>query len=315
MPQYKIDRLDFEEASLPELQGGMRADVSLTITNEYPVALTIPPLSFDILTPDCSVEEPKILLANTRTEEIEVVPRENIVVNLRGLIQKFPETVIKTCPNTQKSPLDLLLGDYIRGTETTIYVRGSESPATNTPQWITELLQAVVIPLPFLSHTLDNLIRDFSFTDVHMGLPDPFANPDLPQSHPRLSATVKALVNLPKGINFPISVDKVRANASVYYHHKKIGFFDLERWQTANSTRIEADREKPAVLAIDSIVKDAPLSVTDSTAFAELARALVFGGKDIALGVKAQVDVETETVLGKFVVRDLPAAGKVFVKR
>ena len=44
-------------------------------------------------------------------------------------------------------------------------------------------------------------------------------------------------------------------------------------------------------------------------------QALVFGGKGIVLGIKADVDVETETALGKFVVRAIPAEGKVFVKR
>ena len=293
----------------------MAADVSLNLNNQYPVDFTIPPLGFDILVQDCAPNEPYLMLARATTHEVLVEPNEEINIDVGGIIRELPETLTKACPNTLKSPLDALLGDYIHGAETTIYVRGSEHPLPDTPSWITDLIKDVVVPLPFPGHTFDHLIRNFSLTDVHFGLPDPTASPDSPHGKPRISAVVKVLAGLPKEMNFPISVGRVKANADVYYHSKKLGELDLSKWQKANSSQIEANGDQDASIAVDSVVKDAPLDITDNSVFTEVVQALIFGGNPVILGVKASVDVETETALGKFVVRDIPAEGKVFVKR
>lgn len=293
----------------------MAADVSLALTNQYPVEFTVPPLSFDILVQGCSPDQPYLRLADATTKEIHVEPKEDVEVQVGGFLQKLPETLLAMCPLTQKSPLDTLLGEYIRGDETTIYVRGSQSPSGNSPDWVTALIQSITVPVPFPGKSFEDLIRNFSLADVHFTLPDPFATPDTPEASPRISATVKALVGLPKEMNFPIDVSRVRADADVYYHKKKLGRLDLHKWQKANTTRIEAHDDVEAGLAIESVVKNAPLKITDDDVFTELVQDLIFGGKPVLLGVKADVDVETETALGKFVVREIPAEGKVFVKR
>lgn len=107
----------------------------------------------------------------------------------------------------------------------------------------------------------------------------------------------------------------MRADSDVYYKEKKLGELDLSTWQHANSTRTVLPNEDQEGLLVQSIVKDAPLDITDDDAFADMVQALVFRTNPVVLGVKAKVDVETKTVLGKFVVRDIPAKGKVFVKR
>lgn len=289
-------------------------DVSLALSNAYPVKFTIPPLGFDILVPNCAPNEPYIVVAKATTAEVEVRPKEKVLVNVDGLVRELPDTLTTTCPNSDSSPLDFLLGGYIHGLETTIYVRGSEAPSSETPPWIADLIKSVVVPVPFPGHSFDNLIKKFTLADVRFGLPDPFAEPDSPDAQPRLSATVKALIGLPKEMNFPIDVARVRANADVFYRGKQLGHLDLHRWQKANSTLLET-HDEPAALAVESHVKDAPLQITDNDVFTDLIQALVFGGKEIVLGIKADVDVETETALGKFVVREVPAEGKVYVKR
>ena len=293
----------------------MAADVSLTLTNQYPVEFTIPPLGFDILVQNCAPKEPYLRLAKATTHEVLVEPKEEINVDVGGIIRQLPDTLTKTCPDTLKSPLDALLGDYIHGDETTVYVRGSDRPLPETPGWIRDLMKDVVVPLPFPGHTFDHLIRNFSLMDVHFGLPDPMADPNSPRGKPRISAVVKVLAGLPKEMSFPISVGRVKADADVYFHKKKLGELDLSNWQKANTSRIEAHGDQEAGIAIDSIVKDAPLDITDDSVFSEVVQALIFGGKPVVLGVKASVDVETETALGKFIVREIPAEGKVFVKR
>ena len=316
IPKFNITKLNLHEVELPEGGKGMAADVSLFLSNDYPVRFMVPPLGFDILVEDCSPAQPYIRVADAITEEIQVQPKKDIEVQVGGFVKKIPENLLATCPQTQKSPLDALLGDYIRGDETTIYVRGSSSPSGNTPDWVAALIQSITVPVPFPGgKNFDNLIRNFSLADVHFSLPNPFASPDEPEASPRISATVKALVGLPKEMNFPIDVSRVRADADVYYHAKKLGHFDLKKWQKANTTRIEAHDDVEAGLAVESKVKNAPLNITDDDVFTKLVQDLVFGGKPVVLGIKADVDVETETALGKFVVREIPAEGKVFVKR
>lgn len=315
MPQYNITKLNFHEVDLPRSERGMEADVSLVLANEYPFTFTVPPLGFDLLVQGCSPEEPYIRLADATTEQISVEPKEDVKIQVGGFIQQISETLLAICPQTEKSPLDALLGDYIRGDETTIFVRGSNAPSGDTPNWVTDLIKSVTLPLPFPGKTFEGMIRNFSLADVHFSLPDPFASPDEPGASPRISAIVKALVGLPKEMNFPIEVPRVRADADVFYHEKKLGRLDLNRWQKANSTRIEADGDVEAGLAVDSVVKNAPLKITDDDVFSELVSDMVFGGKKVILDIKANVDVETETALGKFVVRDIPAEGKVPVKR
>lgn len=315
MPKYNISKLNFHEVKIPGAGKGMVADVSLTIRNDYPLTFTVPPLGFDILVPGCSPEQPYIMLADATTDEILVDAKEDVHVEVGGFIKKLPETLLATCPMSEKSPLDTLLGDYVRGDETTVFVRGSNAPSGDTPDWMTELIKGVTMPVPFPGKTFEGLIRNFSLADVHFSLPNPFAGSDSPEASPRISAIVKALVGLPKEMNFPIEVPRVRADADVFYHDKKLGHLDLNKWQKANSTRIEAHGDTEAGLAVDSVVKNAPLNITDDDVFSGLVQDLVFGGKKVVLGVKADVDVETETALGKFVVRDIPAEGKVFVKR
>lgn len=283
--------------------------------NTYPVTFTVPRLGFEILVPGCSPEDAYILLANATTEEIQVSPNSEISVNVKGIIRRLTNTLTTACPKTFISPLDVLLGNYMNGTENTIYVRGAESPSKSAPDWISDLIKTVTVPLPLPGHNFDGLIRDFALANVHLGLPDPLADPDTPEGKPRISATVKALVGLPEEMNFPIDVHRVRADADVYYHSKKLGVLDLHDWQRANATRIDAHGDVPAGLQVESIVNNAPLNVTDENVFADVIQAMIFGTENVVLGIKAKVDVETETALGKFIVRKLPAEGKVPVKR
>jgi len=170
------------------------------------------------------------------------------------------------------------------------------------------LIGDTVVPLPLPGHPFDNLIKNFSLANVHFSLPSPFADPDTPEAQPAISATVKALVGLPKEMNFNLGVDRVKADADVFYKGKKLGNLDLRKWQPARTNKTDEG------LLIESDVEKAPLEITDDDVFTEVVNALVFGSKGIVLGVKALVDVNTVTALGEFIVREMPASGKVFVK-
>lgn len=304
MPQYNITRLNFREVQIPSADRGMAADVSLLVTNDYPISLEIPALGFDILVPNCASDEPYILLADAITDSVVVQPYSDVKVDVGGIIRQLPDTLTTTCPNSDSSPLDLLLGDYIHGQDTTVFVRGSNAPAGDTPEWITKIMSSVTVPVPFPGHTFDNLVQNFSLTDVHFGLPDPFAEPGTPESNPTISGNIEVLAALPKEMNFGINVSRVRADADVFYKGKKLGILELKKWQAANSTKTTEDGI-PSIKIVSQI-RDAPLNITDEDVFDDVVQALFFGRQSVMLKVKALVDVEVGTVLGEFIIRDVP---------
>ncbi|MCJ1307456.1 hypothetical protein MMC25_001102 [Agyrium rufum] len=314
IPQYNISRLNFHEVRLPQVGKAMAADASVEVKNDYPLSFNVPPLGFDILIPNCAPDQPYILLANATTKSIDIFANEDVRVDVEGTVRQLPEVLTTVCPDSASSPLDQILGRYISGVESTIYVRGTSHPLPDTPPWVSDLIGSIVVPLPFRGHSFDGLIREFSLDKVHLGLPDPFAEPNTPESQPRISAVVTATASLPQEMNFDIDISKVRADAEVYYKGRKLGDLDLRKWQKANATRIESSGDDRPGLNVQSVVKDAPLEVTDDEVFTEVVQALLFGGKSIILDVKAKVDIETETILGKFIVRDIPAEGKVPIK-
>lgn len=318
IPDYKIHKLNFHEENLPlpDLEKVMVADVSLEVSNDYPLEFTVPPLGFAILVDGCTPSDPYIQIADATTRSLHIEPKEDLKLNVSGIVRQLPDAFTQACPHSPDSPLDLLLGQYIHGNTTTIYVRGSDSPDQNTPKWITDLVSDITVPVPFPGHTFGHLIKNFSLADVHFGLPDPFAEPNSPEAQPHITANVKALIALPEEMNFNISVGRVRADADVYYHDKKLGKLDLKKWQPANSTRVEPtkDDEGPMLL-VQSLVENAPLTIEDDDVFTEVVQALVFGSKRVYLSIKADVDVQMETALGELAVRKIPAQGMVPIKR
>jgi Protein of unknown function (DUF3712) len=291
----------------------MVAKATVSIMNQYPVRFDIPPLQFDVLIPNCLPDDDYLLLGTARTEMARILPKEYVTVKVTGIIQQLPKSLTQACPGSNSSPLDSVLRDYLKGKDTTIFIRGGSEQDPTTPGWITSLIKDNTVPLPLPGHPFDNLIRNFSLANVHFSLPDSFAEPNTPESQPKMSAIVKALVGLPKEMNFELNVDQVKADADVFYHGKKLGKLDLHKWQKARSSKVNDTGRGPELL-IESEVKNAPLEITDDDVFTEIMQSLVFAGKGVVLDIKAAVDVHTATALGEFVVRDIPAAGKVLVK-
>lgn len=301
MPKYKITRLNVHDIDIPGSKSAMAANASLSVANPYPVSLQIPPMAFDILVPNCAEDQPYIPLADAMTGTIAVQPKTDVEVDVGGVVKEIPDTLTTACPGSDASPLDILLGKYIHGNDTTVFVRGSSTPNSDTPRWISDFLTSVTVPVPFPGRSLDNMVRNFTLKNVAFGLPDPWAPPGSPESNPMISGTFQVIAGLPKEMNFGVNVSRVRATADVYFKKKKLGCLNLRQWQQATSTRM-ADSS----IMVESNIKDAPLYITDDAVFQDVVGDLLFGGKAVMLKIDALVDLAVETVLGELIVRDVP---------
>lgn len=309
LPPHNITKVLFRDID----NHTVGAEVSIDAYNEWPVELDIPPLAFEILVPNCGLHDPYIQVADALTDPVGIRPRSLVVANVHGVIRDLPDTLTRRCPDSESSPLDLILQDYLGGAAK-VFVRGKRHPGLDTPTWLNDIMSQIVVPVPFPGQSLDNLIRNFSLTDTHFSLPDPTAEPGEPDANPKVSGTIKVIAGLPKEMNFGINVTRIRATADVFFHDKKLGVLDVREWQPANSTRINADSHDPE-LEIRSRINNAPLNVTDGDVLTDVISRLIFQGKTIHLDIKANVDVKVDTVLGELVLKNVPAEGNIPVKR
>jgi hypothetical protein len=306
LPKIDITKLNVHDAA----EGALIVDVQVLAGIDSPVALTIPALEFAVFVPNCSPGEPYILVADAKTAEVQVRPDAPTIINAQGFINQLPDELTTTCPGGNGSPLDFLVSNYVQGLQSTIYVRGADSPSTETPEWIADLLRSVTVPLPFAGNPLDDLMKNFTMTDTHFSLPNPFAEPGSPDSQPTVSALVKVLIGLPDQMNVQVEVPSVRALTNVYYHGEELGVLNIDKWQDSNSTRVELEDGSSALL-VEFPIKDAPLHVTDNDLLAEVVQEILFGSKGVVLHVAATVDAKVSTGLGRFAVHGIPGEGNV----
>ncbi|KYK55733.1 hypothetical protein DCS_07697 [Drechmeria coniospora] len=315
LPEYKIEQLVFHDVPVgDDGQMGVGANVTVTLRNDYPVALTVPSLGFEVLVPNCDPSEPNIKVASAVTTVIDIRSKSKVTAEAKGVMRELPESLTKACPNTKLSPLDSFMERYLHDETAQVFVRGDPSGLADVPDWAGELLTSITVPIGFPGRSLDNFIRNFSLTDVDFKLPSPIADPNGPDSNPRVSGTVQVLAALPPGLNIDLTVDRLRANGTLYYKSRKFGELHLDKWQKAHSTITPGREDEEDIIAIISRIVDAPVKITNGEIFRDIVQKLLFGDKDILLDVEASVDVEITTVLGKLIVKDVPAEGKVPVK-
>jgi hypothetical protein len=314
LPKVNVSKFNVHDANSPGQDGAMAVDVSVSALVDSPFTLRIPPLGFEVLVPNCSPGDPYISVADVTTKEFPIVPGQPTSVHVAGIIQGLSDELTQICPGKKKSPLDFLVKSYIKGLQTTVYVRGADAPSLGTPGWVVDILKTVTVPLAFTGHALDNLVKNFTMSNIHFDLPNPLADPDSPESQPRVSALMKVLIGLPRQLRLQLDVPQVRANADVYYHGNKLGFLSLQEWQPANSTLLKDVDGAPALL-VDFAMKHVPLQVTNEDVMTDILQALLFQGNQVKLTIAANVDAEVSTGLGNFAIRDIPAEGVVSVKR
>ncbi|TVY77397.1 hypothetical protein Focb16_v006969 [Fusarium oxysporum f. sp. cubense] len=312
MPNYNIERMDLHDRPVDgHGRKVIEADVSLKVHNDYPVSFRVPTLGFEVLVPNCDSSLPSISVADAITEPIDVEAKADVQADAKGIIRDIPESLTKACPHSESSPLDHFMDRYLHGEDAKVFVRGKKTNNTDTPEWISDILESSTVPVDFPGRSFDSLIRNFSLTDVDFKLPDPFADVDDPEGEPRVSGTAQVLAALPPELNVDLGVDKLRSNADLFYKKRKMGELNLRHWQSANSTKAQDKENGETLLNITSRLVDVPLTITDGDVFSEVMQKLLFGGGDITLDIKAEVDVKLKTVLGILTVKKVPAEGKI----
>ncbi|KAG6161185.1 hypothetical protein E4U23_001668 [Claviceps purpurea] len=315
MPEYTIDNLVFHDVPVGEDgKMGIGANVSITAYNEYPIGLTVPPLGFEVLVPNCDSAQPNIKVALAVTNPIEVRPRSNMTVEAEGTIRDLPHSLVQACPSSDLSPLDHFMKRYLHGDNAELFVRGKAPETGDLPGWMGDFIESVTLPIQFPGRSLENFLRNFTLEDVDFTLPSPFADPGDPDGKPRVSGTVRILAAIPADLNINIEVTSLRANGDLFYHGKKFGELNVKKWQKATSKIIRQSGDGEDLLSVTSRIDNAPIDILDGDTFSDIMQELLFGDEDIILDVESNVDVKVTTVLGDLVIRRVPATGKVPVK-
>lgn len=311
MPEYKLNCLNFHDIPGDDAGGrALGANISVSVYNEYPLSVGIPPLGFEVLVSNCLASEPYIVVAEAFTDEINIKSHANVTANARGVMREIPESLTRACPDTNMSPLDVFMDSYLHGQQTRVFLRGKKLSGSDTPEWIGDLLESISVPFELPGSSFGSLIRNFTLADVDFKLPSPFADPSDPDSQPRVSGAIQVLADIPQELKLDFGVNSIKADADLLYKKEKLGELNLRHWQEANSTRLFGIGTDQDMLNITSRVVDVPLNITNGSVFAEVMQNILFG-KPIMLDVKSTVDAKLSTVLGTLVVKDIPAEGKV----
>ena len=311
IPGLEIKTLKVDDRNEPVEQGGMTVVTTLSLRNDYSVSLTIPSLRFNVLVPNCLESQEPLTFAQAEIQMTHIPPNQVVDLRVTGSVQKLSKNMTGVCPKATVSPLDTVLVNYLGENSTAIYVQGAAHQKASTPGWMSDFIHDTMVRLSLPDQPFGSSVHNFSLKDVHFSLPNPLAEPSTPQANPRISALVEARASLPKGMNFDVDVNRVRAQADIYYQGSKLGKLDLHRWQKATTSRVGPEDKRD--LIVQSKVHEAPLNITDNDVFTDLVQSLMFSTHGAKLDLHAKVDVNSKTALGEFVMRQLPAEGEIHV--
>ncbi|PWW75297.1 hypothetical protein C7212DRAFT_198284 [Tuber magnatum] len=306
LPKFRVNRMDIGEITLPE-QKALSVNFSALVQNPYPVEFDAPPLSFTTFLSGCKADD-LVNVATAQTSHLSVESKTDIGVDVHGIIRNIPEELVTTCPGSHISPIDIFLGTYLHGKDTTVYIQGSQPPTSNAPSWLLEFLQSITLPIPFPGHSFDSLVKSFSLSHVKFQLPSPDAPAGTPEASLRLSADVLATVCLPQKMDFPLHVTRLKATADVTYEGQSLGTLHFPKWIPASSTTSNDSQH----LYVQAEVRDSLLDIEDYDILDKIVQKLLSGdGKPIFLGIDGSTAAGIGTDLGQFVVRNIPASGNI----
>ncbi|KAK9241222.1 hypothetical protein V1525DRAFT_2762 [Lipomyces kononenkoae] len=203
--------------------------------------------------------------------------------------------------------MDRYLRQYLAGETITVFVRGKPSQKIpDFPPWVAELFEIVSIPVPVPGRKdehggTDKMVKSFGLSRVKVAMPPRGDAPGLP----RLSALVNAVIELPKELDFSISIDKLRGWSDMYYQGDKFGVLVISEWTPAQSFYTPE-----GYIQVVAEIADVPIEITDQAVFKKLAQKLFFAG-NADVDMKGTIDVVLDMPVGEFTIRNMPVKGSV----
>jgi hypothetical protein len=285
----------------------MKANVE--IVNPYPVTLDIPGLAWKIHVPGCNPTE-LIRLGNADTGPLSIRSGQNISVDISSLVSSLPKSVLDPCADGAPSPLEALFQAVIDPKQnTTVFISGGHQTAS-LPKWLPGILSGLrlPIPIPHVETNTSDLISSIKLSEMKVSLPPPWAPPGTPNSQPKISGVVEAVIVPPKeAASVGINVTAVKADIFLFDKGKKFGRVVVPEWSPATTIR----KKKLHILAR---VAEVPVDVLDPVVFQSVMWKVLNGDGVVKIGVEGTVDGKVVVLVGEFAVRGIPVKGVVDVQ-
>ncbi|KAK9375375.1 uncharacterized protein V1513DRAFT_30833 [Lipomyces chichibuensis] len=203
--------------------------------------------------------------------------------------------------------MDRYLQQYLAGEKITVYVRGKPSQnIPNFPPWVADLLEFVSIPVPVPGRKsedggTDRMVKSFGLSRVKVALPPRGDTAMLP----RLSALVNAVIELPKELDFTISINNLRGWSDMYYQGDKFGVLVISEWTPAQSFYTPE-----GYIQVVAEISDVPIEITDQAVFKKIVQKMFFSG-EANVDMRGTIDVALDMPVGEFAIRNIPVKGSV----
>ncbi|KAK9248659.1 hypothetical protein V1506DRAFT_259330 [Lipomyces tetrasporus] len=207
--------------------------------------------------------------------------------------------------------MDRYLQQYLAGETITVYVRGKPSQdIPNFPPWVADLLEIVSIPVPVPGRKgedgTDKMVKSFGLSRVKITLP-PRVPGDAP-ALPRISALVNAVIELPKELDFSVSINKLCGSSDMYYQGDKFGVLVISEWIPAQSFYTPE-----GYIQVVAEMADVPMEITDQDVFKKIVQQMFFSG-EAYIDMRGTIDVALEMPVGEFAIRNIPVKSSVAVR-
>ncbi|KAK9466238.1 hypothetical protein V1512DRAFT_264179 [Lipomyces arxii] len=277
---------------------GISVSVAAQAQNPYPIHVSLPGLDWVVEAAACTPAQ-IVRLAVAHSEPLDVTPHGLVDLEVGSQVADLPRPFTQPCPDSESSAMDRYLRAYLSGDEIVVYVRGKPGQRiAEFPPWVSDLLAVLSIPVPVPGRSTDGstdkMVKSFGLSRVKIAMP---------QRVPRISALVNAVIELPKELDFSISVEKLKGISDLFYLGDKFGVLEIDEWTPAVSFYTPE-----GYIQVVAEISDVPLEITDQAVFKTMLQKMFFSGP-VDVMVQGTIDVMLTTPVGEFAVRKLPAKG------
>ncbi|OZJ04576.1 hypothetical protein BZG36_02779 [Bifiguratus adelaidae] len=215
------------------------------------------------------------------------------------------------------------LGRYLRGETAYVTIRPTEmspddplyvtsfssTPTHKVPQWLLDALSTLALTLPFPGSDSSDFVESFAIQNVDIGLH--------PLKGPRVSGTVRAILQAPAEMGFDIDVREVMSNVFVYLNKtspEPFASLTPSEPSPATTTLLEPNGNSTRQrFEVESQVKDVPFAVLPGKEreFQHFLTSWIAGKEDGGkVVIRGKVDALVHTPMGELTLRGIGFSGE-----